>query len=53
MDRFIKTALGNNQINKMLFLIIVCFVLNALNNLKYKENNKHITELINTICKFE
>ena len=52
MERFIKTALGQNQINKMLLLIIVCFILNALTNLKYKENNKNITELINILCKF-
>ena len=51
MEKFIKTTLSQNQINKMLFLIIICFVLNSLTNLKYKENNKHIIELINTISK--
>ena len=51
MEKFIKSTLSQNQINKMLFLIIICFVLNSLTNLKYKENNKHIIELINTISK--
>ena len=49
MEKLIKEKLINNQIDKMLFLIVVCVVIICLNCVKTKKNNKDTIELLGII----
>lgn len=49
MEKVIQEKLIINQIDKMLFLIVVCTVVICLNCLKTKKNNKDTIELLSYI----
>ena len=49
MENFIKQKLSTNSVDKMIYLLIFCFVITSLNVVKNKENNEKTIELFNII----